>query len=463
MLLHTKIVDVYQSECGPDARFVLEAMALGVSRGDGDGRKRYSSKALAKWLRVSEKLASDALAELVAIGAVERVSTISGAGRPSITYEIPPSKADAVKEQYDFYGMNTTIIEQLFSGAEILTGKLGALVKTITETATLTKAGKPTPPGARSRLSAANRLLLGALLSRADRFGAVYGLGSSELMRLTGLDNESLKHRLKRLGALGLIRSYVPGASSVVFRVKKVPSIYFLNLDHPGFGWQRRCGVLVHISARDEKRISFAEILMSKSPAVGYAGSMERDEKKQIVAHFLRGQEDEVFDLLEVVLFRYASELLQRFWYELGVDRPIDTAGLHEQIFDDLQKPPSEESTKVEADHRWDTIISFFVRLVVDIAKDYRTRFGQASWIEYSPENLSILPVKQKTGQIIIAVVLVPVPRGIAACTVLRETRLGVAEIRDEYWSESEMPLERRVQCGLASPIPRRLMAKKSF
>lgn len=85
------------------------------------------------------------------------------------------------------------------------------------------------PGGAKGRLSACNRLLLGTFLSYADRVGFVDSLGTSDLITLTGLDEESLKHRKKRLIDLNLMQGCVPGSSDAIFSSKPV-TVYLISL-----------------------------------------------------------------------------------------------------------------------------------------------------------------------------------------------------------------------------------------
>jgi hypothetical protein len=85
------------------------------------------------------------------------------------------------------------------------------------------------PGGAKGRLPACNRLLLGTFLSYADRVGLVDNLGTSDLIALTELDEESLSHRKRRLIKLGLMQGCIPGSSDAIFSSKPV-TVYFISL-----------------------------------------------------------------------------------------------------------------------------------------------------------------------------------------------------------------------------------------
>lgn len=72
-------------------------------------------------------------------------------------------------------------------------------------------------PNRTSLLSRSNRLLLAMLFAHADRFGVVSSFGNVELCRLAGLEQTSLKQRIKKLIEMGFIRRHVPGVASPIF------------------------------------------------------------------------------------------------------------------------------------------------------------------------------------------------------------------------------------------------------
>ncbi|MFG0822808.1 hypothetical protein ACF8QE_25480 [Pseudomonas sp. GLN_3] len=443
------------TDCGPEARFILETISRAGAWG---GDKPFRSSLLAKQLHLATGVISAALRELVAVGVLERLeSSPGGKGRPTISYQIAPGSLVMLEEEQSPSAFHAEHLKRLFSGADIPAALMVTQPKPQKERTAVTKLGRPAPPGARNRLSICNRMLLGALLASADQFGIVSGLSNLDLRRLTGLDPESLSHRLKRLAGVGLIRSHVPGVSSSVFSNGKVNSSYFLNLNHPGFGIGRSCAVIVHL-ARDAqaKRIDHAEILRRDT----LAGSRSSDKKifdtPAAVIRFLAWQKPEVFDVLQLRLLQYASELLTRHWLDLGAQRNVDADWLRDKVACDLRKPPIRDEDQGKADREWQVVIRHFCGLVFEIARDYRSRFGQADWIGYDSGGLSILPVLQGNGYWIITLLLQPPPIDVSECTVLVEERRGVVSL--ESWrSESDMPLIRRIQCGLATRPARRL------
>lgn len=442
--------------CGVTARFVLEALACGVLRDNDDFP--CTAKALAKRLHVSEKVITCAVAELVSVGVLSRFSKPVGRGRPAISFHITPAEIALLKEKGCSYGFHVQHLSQLFSGVEIVTNTLGAEPKVERKTPEPTKSDRTSPLGARGQLSADNRLLLGALLAHADRFGVVKGVGSVELRRLTGLDPESLKYRLQRLVALGWIRRQVPGLSSSIFNGGKISSTYYLNLNHSGFVVRRSTAVIVHVARdRDGQRIDHGEILRRDVRASKVRHAENPIETPKAVIRFLAGQKIEVFEVLQHMLLGHASDLLSRHWFELGHNQSIDDGWLQANIAAALQKPARLEAGQAEAESAWGVVISHFCAVVMDMAKEFKSRFSQANWIGFEAGGLSILPASEGAGYQVITMVLQPPPLGVPECMELLEERYGV--VNPKTWSsEVEMSLDNRRFCGLASRPARWLM-----
>lgn len=445
--------------CGPEARFILEAIARGGLHG-GSSSERFRGKLLAKQLHMVEGTVSAALGELIAVGVVERLeSALTGKGRPKISYQIAAQSLATLEGQRSPHASHPDHMKRIFSEADIPAEILGAQPKSQKERAAVTKLGKPAPPGARSRLSICNRLLLGALLANADQFGVVTGLSNLDLRRLTGLDSESLSHRLQRLRGVGLIRSYVPGVTSSVFRTKKVASSYFLNLNHPGYALSGEGAVLVHWLPQSKVRNDAFSVLLRDIHGFRRPPTLNRAETPKAVLHFLARERRSVFDVLRLMLYRCASELLSRQWSELGRECSVDHGWLSARIEEDLQRPPGLGKGEVESDLAWKVVINHFCTLVVGIAQAYRVRFGAANWIGFDLADLSILPVLEGEGDEVMVLRMQPRPMEISTCTIFRESQRG--ELAIESWGEeSEMPLDYRFYCGLLTPPARRLLKR---
>lgn len=458
MSLQIKAVLSKLTGCGPEARFILEAIARGGSFGEGE---RIRSKLLAKQLHMVEGVVSAALGELAEAGVVERLESAAiGKGRPTISYQIAPQSQVLLTGQQCSHAFHSKHLQQLFSGRDIPAEILGAQPKPRKERVIVTKYGKPAPPGARSRLSICNRLLLGALLANADQFGVVTGLSSMDLRQLTGLDSESLSHRLLRLRGMGLIRSYVPGVTSSIFRAKKVSSTYFLNLNHPGYGLTAVGAVMVHRLPQLKVRSDAFDVLWRD--IIGFRGTqppLNPPETPKTVLHFLAHTRRPVFDVLRLMFYRCASELLSRHWCDLARDGEGIYDWLCDRIEAGLQPPAGYGSEGVEPYRTWLEIVSHFRKLVVEIARIYRTRIGAANWVGFDQVQFCILPVLQGEGDEVITLLMQPRPAEVSTCTILWEPPRG--DFIPESWgAETEMPLDYRFYCGLLTPPAKRLLRR---
>ncbi|TXH98327.1 MAG: hypothetical protein E6Q72_01415 [Pseudomonas sp.] len=445
--------------CKPEARFVLEAIARDGSLGRDEGQC-IRSKLLAKQLHMAEGAAAAALGELVSAGLVERIeSATTGKGRPRVSYKFAPQSLALLADQ-ECALVNSEHLQRLFSGADIPAEILGSKPKPRKQRAVVTKDGNPAPPGARSRLSIRNRLLLGALLANADKFGVVEGLSSQELRQLTGLDSESLNHRLRRLRGLGLIRSYVPGVTSSIFRGKKVSSTYFLNLNHPGYGLGESGAILVHCLPQSKVQEDPCDLLWRD--VHGFRGTyppLSAPETPKTVLRFLASAQQPVFDVLRIKLYRCASELLSRHWSDLALDGKGSYDWLRDQIGAVFEPPAGFGEGGVEPDQIWAEILDYFCTLAVDIARAYRARFGAANWIGFDLVQHCILPVLQSDRDEVIALLMQPRPQEASKCTVLWESLRG--DLIPEHWgAEAEVPLNYRFKCGLLTPPARRLLKR---
>ena len=447
------------SGCSPEARFFLEVVSGRASRGDhADGAFRV--KPLARQLCIPEGDVSSAFAELVSAGVIERLASAPlGRGRPTISYQLSPSTLMALEAQPHSYGLHSAHLERLFSGADIQTEIPGRRPKIQKERAAVTKDKRPAPPGARSRLSICNRLLLGVLLANADQFGVVKVLTSKDLRLLTGFDAESLKRRLQRLVGVGLIRSIVPGVTSSIFRARRINSTYFLNLNHPGYGLSGVSAVLVHWLPPSKVQNDAFGVLWRDVLGFRRSSPLNSPETPKAVLHLLAPERRPVFDVLRLMLYRYASELLSRHWFDLVRDDEGDYGWLRDRIEADLQSPAGYGGGDVERDRAWEEILSHLCKLVEEIAQVYRVRFGAANWIGFDSVQLCILPVLQGEGDEVISLLLQPRPIEVSICTILRESTRGDL-IPEEWGIEADISMDYRFYCGLLTPPTKRLLRR---
>ncbi|MBV7515873.1 MarR family transcriptional regulator [Pseudomonas sp. PDM25] len=445
----------------PETRWVFELLAADGLRTAGDAQG-CRVEALAVRFRLPQPLVSDALGELVQLGLVVRERSLSeGKGRPAITYALSPRVVQTLTVSGPVYGVHAELLDGLLSGAPIATQVPGLQPRPAKQRLAATKTGRPAPPGASQRLSACNRLLFATLLARADHCGVVSGLGGPELRQLTGFDAASLKHRLRRLMDLGLIRRYVPGVSSSIFARARVSSTYFLNLN-PGFGLSSHCSVMVHLAWDGEaKRFTHADIL-----SFDVAAYERGDRGSALVAplsviRFLAGQRPRVYLVLQSLLYRYASFLLSQRWSALVPGAYLWDDKLYAMIRRDFRQPVAKvtgEDTPAETERRegeWVEIIEHFYRLTHEIAHEFRSRFGQATFLSLDGRQMSVLPVADDLGYKVITLVAGSHPEGAKAFVWLEEERPGVVRLRPEM-AESEVNLINRYDFGLLTPPKRK-------
>ncbi|HBO9053372.1 TPA: hypothetical protein L5D50_000833 [Pseudomonas aeruginosa] len=476
------------SACGPDARFLLEAIIAGPEQRH-EPWQDLSVKSFAKHLRLDETVVSAALRELVAAGVLERcVSPRNGLrGRGKVTYALclgnDPELADRT------YPQHAELLQALFSKADMAFAVLGSELDRAAKRGELNESkkskesetsaeeqaaaepngGKHQLSGGRGRLSTRNRLLFAVLLSRSDRFGEVQ-VGLPELAKFTGMHPEQVKTRLARLMMLGLIRRHIPGLSSKVFASGRIESTYFLNVD----ALAPQVAIAVHITHDWEgRRFTHADVLYGDcSNAV--EGQLNGLETPASLLRLLMGQPRKVFFLFQHLLCRYASHLLSRHWQKLALDKPIEDAELRAWIERDFIKAPkpalaSEIEPELKAgrggeavsdlkdgmDGEARQICTCIYALAMEIAREYRARFGQADWVEFEAADIRILPAMSDLGYRVITILYQPALGGVGRFSVLHEVERGAVAIGPKT-NETELALQKRLDFGLAS-LPRRV------
>ena len=469
MALYFERVSTVVSACGPDARFLLEVIIAG-SEHSHEQWQGLSVKSLAKHLRLDEAVVSAALSELVDAGVLERyVARRNGLrGRGKITYGLclgnEPKLADCT------YPHHAELLQALFSGADMVFAVLGSELckskksREFGEEAAIARPakGKRQLLGGRGRLSIRNRLLFAVLLSRSDQFGEVQ-VGLPELAKLTGMQPEQVKTRLVRLMMLGLIRRHIPGLSSKVFAAGRIESSYFLNIDAVA----PQGVIAVHITHDWEgKAYTHADVLRGDCKNAR-AGQLHGIETPASLLRLLMGQPGKVFFLFQHLLCRYASHLLSQHWQKLASDKPIEDAELRAWIERDFIKPPKhaqasgidpEQETerggatasdlKDGAGGEAGQTCACIYALAIEIAHEYRARFGQADWVDFEAADIRIIPNMSYFGYRVITILFQPTLVGLGRFSVLNEVRRGVVNIGPEV-SETEFDLQLRLDFGL--------------
>ncbi len=458
MPIFIEILHGADSLCGPDARFMLEVIATGSLQAFAP-MSEVSVKTLAKCLHLEECVVSDALNELVAVGLMKRFveQRVGRGGRAAVSYKLCSEACRLPDMEMLSRLHHSDFLRALFSGEDMAFPVIWheqTAVKVVKE-----KEGKWQPPGGRGRLSIRNRLLFAALLSRADLFGETQ-ISISELGGLTGMRPEQVKNRLHRLMAVGLIRSHVPGLSSSIFAKGRVSSTYFLNVD----ALAAEGGVAVHMAYYGEAKLfTHADNLWAEIKGRGDLLSYSSEAARVAVHHFFANQRRAVVMLFQHLLYRYASRLLSRYWHKLASQDPIDDAELRKWIRADFRWPGSEVAQELDggACSDFELVCDHFYRQATEVAREYRTRFGQADWVGFDLARIRILPAADGLGYKVLTIMLRPAPPELGRCSVLLESRPGEVELRSVN-AESDLSLKDRVGFGLLALPPGKARAAAS-
>jgi hypothetical protein len=432
----------------PEVKFVLVAFVQHFGLADGESR---TVEARAGLLGLPVRVVASALAQLVDTGWLvkQAMSTPGSSGRPKRSYQVQADLAAALVATVVPTFIHERIIKHLIAGPVIRAvgpddGGDGA--GAVQSTKLIDEFGKPVPPGRRGNLSLANRLLLAALLSRADAFGVVSDLGNVELVQLTGLAPATLRQRVLKLIALGFIRSYVPGVSSSIFS-RKVRSTYFLNLSHRQLTQEPAFQVLSHWTLeRSEIRFQHHGDMLRNDVAAAMDGAQNGRTAPWTVIQFLWRQRRGVFNAVQLHLAKYASYLLSSHWSNLGGHTGrIDGEALRKMISSDFRKPtasPPADAERVERE--WQEVIEYFCELVFEMAEDFKSRFEQAPWVFFELLDIRILPVPDKHGYEAITLLV----RGSSEQCGLILGRDGIGGVR-AFDHEADIPLDERYLFGL--------------
>lgn len=291
----------------PEAKYLLIRLAeLGlVARGISAGVKELAAR-----FGISDTQAGAALNSLVAAGVLVRRDVVSGQGRPKRHYELGASYAAQVARHDVTEVVHEKVIRHLLQHELKVADQRSAIATQQDEQRATAPLAQVRASRGQGRVSVVNRVLLAALLIRADRFGVVRDLGSAELARITGLSQVRLKNRVRTLLDCGLIRAYVPGATgSVIF--KKTKSIYYLNLHHSELSCGQSLPMLLVSSTRMVTSSNDCDVVDEMLHAEGEA----TDQREAGVRKFFEDKhEQRLGSLLRGRLDCYAEYLLSRYW-----------------------------------------------------------------------------------------------------------------------------------------------------
>lgn len=423
---------------GSEGKYFLVRFVQCFGKAEPDG---LGVKALAKEFGLSDRQVTASLEALVTCKVMEFSSSSEGKGRPKRCYRLTDdfhkklNKADAQSAT-----QHETAVGSLLKHENKKAGQANEKIEEQNEGVDLlADARRKRQPG---KLSVVNRLLLSVLLCRADRFGVVSDLGSSELCKVVGLDQKSLKHRMRRLIDQGLIRTYVPGAtSSVLFA--KMKSIYFLNLNHPeliGGG----ISVLACIPAFPSHNVWHASSIERRAHRL-------KGQIKPSLGHpyyLLRDQQRSFFQFLQVMLETCAAHFLSRYWSKLvqvSYGQRIEAQDIPALNRNDFWPP----NLPLDYDgDEYDILLEDLYRFAYILAVTIKGLLSQASHVPFETMDFVIIP--QRFASDYACITLLALPRdadGWRSCLVI-DPCAGP----QYFFRESEIPLEGRYRLGLLTP-----------
>lgn len=302
-------------------------------------------------------------------------------------------------------------------------------------------------PNRTSLLSRSNRLLLAMLFAHADRFGVVNSFGNVELCRLAGLEQTSLKQRIKKLIEMGFIRRHVPGVASPIF-AEKLKSSYVLNLNHRQITLGAdMIGFVVHECAdewADSVRYMegvWFDLEHWRSPAARHTSSVFPTPAS--VLRLFRRAPKHVIEQLEFFLNGCVSDLLTQHWEQLGVAKSGFFPDTRDRISAFFRKPMRDVKDASLLDEA--EVIDFLCAMTIQFARECKVRFSQIDGLAWSSLKFRLLPSDLRLGYASLGMLIDG-----AGGRLLREA--GEHVETTEFATEALCPAELRVKAGLLAP-----------
>ncbi|PMY73348.1 MULTISPECIES: hypothetical protein [unclassified Pseudomonas] len=428
-----RLVIFYEDlDIGAESRFFLQAL---ICREQVLLVAPFKIKSIARLMCLTERLVREASRELADAGLLVIKKQADKVGRPGQEYEASRYLLGLMAKPEERAFVHQDLIRRLFSEPEIFAA--GPLSETDAgnEKAArkqVRKDGRPAAPGACGRLGATTRVLLVALLTVADQCGVVTGVGEAKLRAMTGLSPVALKHQVSRLVSLGFIRVHVPGVSNGVFAGAKVPSTYYLNLDHPQLGEHSfRRAVLVYA----EDGLSRSERLTNGLPFD--------------VAGALLALGSAALDVLYHRLAAYTSHLLSLTWGEPG-NRYGDPASLEGMLGRELEQLKVGKPGQDAAGYYWPGVLDHFFEVAFEWAEHLKQKLNGMVWPGYQPQVIRLIPAPESEEGVddlrIVSLIVYPAPENQKCCIVYKDVHGGFFR---EFDCEADLNVRNRYEFGL--------------
>ena len=289
------------------------------------------------------------------------------------------------------------------------------------------------------------------LFAHADRFGVVNSLGNVELCQLAGLEQTSLKQRIKKLIELGFIRRHVPGVASPIF-AEKLKSSYVLNLNHR----QIRLGTdlisfVVHEcvgeGADDVRYLGdvWFDLELWRNPATKHKYSLPELSTPASVLRLFRRAPKHAIEQLQFFLSGCVTDLLARHWEQLDVSKSDFFLGVRSDISAFFRKPMRDVKDASLLDEA--EIIDFLWEMTIQFARVCKVRFSRIDGLVWSSLNFRLLPSDLRLGYASLGMLI---DGGAGGGRLLRE--VGEHVETTEVTTEALCPVELREKAGLLTP-----------
>jgi len=306
-------------------------------------------------------------------------------------------------------------------------------------------------PNRTSLLSRSNRLLLAVLFAHADRFGVVNSLGNLDLCRLTGLEQISLKQRIKKLVEMGFIRRHVPGVASPIF-AEKLKSSYVLNLNHRQItSGTDMIGFVVNECAdewADDVRYIgdvWFDLERWRNPATKHKYSLPELSTPASVLRLFRRAPKHAIEQLQFFLSGCVTDLLARHWEQLDIAKSDFFLGVRGEISAFFRKPMRDVKDASLLDEA--EVIDFLWEMTIQFARVCKVRISRIDGLAWSSLNFRFLPNDLRLGYSCLGILL---DGGAGSGWLLRE--VGEHAGPTKITAEALCPAELREKAGLLTP-----------
>ena len=296
--MHHRLLRLELDSISPEVKFFLVRFLQLYSLDDSVS---LGIKALAQAIGVTDRIVTRSITELEALQLLIHRKIVTGRGRPRSEYQCSARLEKLLEDNRDPVTLvHKSRIDHLLHSANQMHGE---------------------------KLSITNRLLLAVLLSHSDLFGAVRDQSLSDLSRKTGLNRERVKSQIYKLNSLGIIRSWIHGATNAqLFGPTK--SIYFLNLHHLLLSQGGHPAITIVYPFENlsyNKNLAEAGMILHKSINIkrpefflhyNFHGFLPSDNKFNKLYELFEPNALNllVSKLLQAKIEEYASMLLSKFW-----------------------------------------------------------------------------------------------------------------------------------------------------